>query len=418
MSTPRNVTIRKAESAVSTALSVAAVYRQAREAFDTVKARNEYTVSVLSTDPLFHPTINAAIAAVDDGERRDVTVSFHRPPAWSGGRGHAVASPSGLARRDIVVAGHPISFSIRDVELKSLPRHNESPDEPDVPQTSYGLLPRVAKFTARTAAGRDALVAWMDEHAAELHRQLNPPRMHVMTRWGGWDSIGVVAGRPARTVTLGDGQLDRIINDMATFLSSRDDYDRIGIPWHRGYLFEGPPGGGKSSVARVLASHFNIDLWYMPLSDVGSDTNILSLISQIRGGIVLLEDVDVFTSSVSRDSDGDSVTLSGVLNALDGVATPPGLLTIMATNEPDRLDPALVRPGRVDVREHFGPIGSMAQATAILENAYGSPLPDGLSDSVVGMMPSTLVGAIKEHLRDPASAIEKINALGFAANRF
>jgi len=75
--------------------------------------------------------------------------------------------------------------------------------------------------------------------------------------------------------------------------------------------------------------------------------------TEVQGG-ELLEDVDVFHSATERDDEGSGVTLSGLLNALDGIATPRGLLTVTTTNDPSALDVAVIRPGRVDLSEQFG----------------------------------------------------------------
>lgn len=77
--------------------------------------------------------------------------------------------------------------------------------------------------------------------------------------------------------------------------------------------------------------------------------------------VILLEDVDAafYTHDDSRQKSIqyqglNRITFSGLLNALDGVAASEGRLLFMTTNHVDRLDPALIRPGRVDVRHYFG----------------------------------------------------------------
>lgn len=79
--------------------------------------------------------------------------------------------------------------------------------------------------------------------------------------------------------------------------------------------------------------------------------------------VVLLEDIDAATSSARKraangptvdEESGGHVTLTGLLNALDGAIAAQGRIVIMSTNHPERLDPALLRPGRCDVRITFG----------------------------------------------------------------
>lgn len=204
-----------------------------------------------------------------------------------------------------------------------------------------------------SAAAKDAVMHWLGEMAEEAMRRNNPPSFLVANQWNDWNTVASVQLRPIDTVILPDGQLERVVDDLDRFMSMEHEYLRRGLPWHRGYLFYGPPGTGKTSIARALANHFGLDLWYMPLGDMTKDVKLIELVSRIRErGILLLEDIDVFQAARERDhADADGASLSGLLNALDGVATPHGLITIMTTNDIDALDPALIRPGRVDVRE-------------------------------------------------------------------
>lgn len=131
---------------------------------------------------------------------------------------------------------------------------------------------------------------------------------------------------------------------------------------------------GKTSVGRALASHFGMDVWYLPLSDVQKDSNLLNVISQIRSrSILLLEDVDVFRAAKERTDTGDTVTLSGLLNALDGFATPHGLFTILTSNEKQMIDPAVLRAGRVDLTEHFA-AADEDQIQRLLARWYGDTI--------------------------------------------
>lgn len=149
--------------------------------------------------------------------------------------------------------------------------------------------------------------------------------------------------------------MERIRDDMASFLTAETEYVRRGLPWHRGYLLHGPPGTGKTSIVRALAAHFGLDLWYAPLGDLTKDTSLLSLINDVGPrSILLLEDVDVFHATRARDDEPGGISMAGLLNALDGVATPHGLISFLTTNDVSVIDDALLRPGRVDLREEIG----------------------------------------------------------------
>ncbi len=135
------------------------------------------------------------------------------------------------------------------------------------------------------------------------------------------------------------------------FLDGRKDYERAGIPWRFGVLLHGAPGTGKTSIAHVLASTLQRRLAVIPLADLRSDEDMVSAFDAVVDpSIVLIEDVDcAFIKRNNEDAEG--ITFSGFLNCIDGMLAPHnGRILIMTTNHVDRLDPALIRPGRIDLR--------------------------------------------------------------------
>ncbi|KPI42173.1 putative mitochondrial chaperone BCS1-B [Cyphellophora attinorum] len=189
--------------------------------------------------------------------------------------------------------------------------------------------------------------------------------------YGNWSRPQNRLARPISTVNLDEGQKEMIVQDIAEYLhpETKAWYQQQGIPYRRGYLFYGPPGTGKSSLAMALAGQFKLDIHIISLLDKNLDDYNLNRLmkSMIGRPCVLLEDID--SAGVSRDfqddSDDDSdddyntryrkqqaksrVTLSGLLNAIDGVGAPEGQVLIMTTNHKEKLDDALIRAGRVDV---------------------------------------------------------------------
>ncbi len=177
-----------------------------------------------------------------------------------------------------------------------------------------------------------------------------------------WQSIGQKPPRSAETVILPNQQLESLIEDTKSFLSSSKWYSERGIPYRRGYLFTGPPGTGKTSVVMVLATVFKRALYILNLGGLEDDNDLVSAFLDVpRGAFLLVEDVDVILASHRRrkiNSDGEEkevkgVTISALLNCIDGIMAQEGRLLIMTTNYPDKLDPALVRPGRADRIEKF-----------------------------------------------------------------
>lgn len=164
--------------------------------------------------------------------------------------------------------------------------------------------------------------------------------------------------RSLDSVILDTGIKDRIVHDVKDFLSSGKWYRDRGIPYRRGYLLHGPPGSGKSSFIYALAGELEYNICLLNLSERGlTDDRLNHLLTNIPDrSIMLLEDIDA--AFVGRDQTDEkayrsNVTFSGLLNALDGVASAEERIIFMTTNHEERLDPALIRPGRVDMKELF-----------------------------------------------------------------
>jgi hypothetical protein len=162
----------------------------------------------------------------------------------------------------------------------------------------------------------------------------------------------------------------------------------------------------NTSLAKALAWRFNLDLYYVPLSDIEDDSRLISLFAKVPPrSILLLEDVDVVHGARDRDSDAKGVSSSGLLNALDGVVTPHGLITVLTTNRLDVLDPAMVRPGRADVVEELGHMTG-DQLRRLVRMLTGRNLDWGR----VAASPASIVEACKPHLDDADAALAAVVA--------
>lgn len=269
-------------------------------------------------------------------------------------------------------------------------------------------------FTAASAAARDAVLAEIAGVLRASRAARRKPAFRMLGKWGDWERLDDLPQRGPDSVILPPGQIERLTGDVGRFLAAELEYARRVIPWHRGHLYEGPPGTGKTSVARAIASHFGMDVWYLPLADVKKDGDLLRVASRIAPrSMLLLEDVDVFHAATARDDDANQVTLSGLLNTLDGVATPHGLLTVLTTNTPEVIDDALVRAGRVDLVEHFG-LADADQAARLVSRFYGVPLDAGDLRGVSGIAPAAVIEACKRH-DDVIAAIEGLRSAARAS---
>lgn len=206
-----------------------------------------------------------------------------------------------------------------------------------------------------------------------------------------WQRCMARTSRPFSTVILNDKVKTDLIDDVTDYLNpaTRRWYSNRGIPYRRGYLLYGPPGTGKSSLSLALAGFFKMRIYIVSLSSVSaSEENLASLFAELpRRCVVLLEDIDTAGLTHTREdakndtpsedgADADEppkrkvnkngtpaapvqtppigrLSLSGLLNILDGVASQEGRVLIMTTNHLEKLDKALIRPGRVDMIVKF-----------------------------------------------------------------
>jgi chaperone BCS1 len=210
--------------------------------------------------------------------------------------------------------------------------------------------------------------------AKKLYEKDAEHRVHIFMadEYGGWRWNGARQKRPLSSIVLEDGVKQMLIADCKDFMRSEEWYAERGIPFRRGYLLHGVPGSGKTSLIHAIAGELGLDIYCLSLSQKGmSDTMLSGLMGRVPTRcIVLLEDLDAaFTKSTSRDSnstgvptvptvgeaaaDGNTLSLSGLLNSIDGISATEGRLLFATTNYLDRLDSALSRPGRMDVWVNF-----------------------------------------------------------------
>ncbi|KAI4870382.1 BCS1 N terminal-domain-containing protein [Hypoxylon rubiginosum] len=188
--------------------------------------------------------------------------------------------------------------------------------------------------------------------------------------------------RPLGSVILDQGIKEDIVNDAKDFIARRQWYVDRGIPYRRGYLLYGPPGSGKSSFIQALAGELDFSVAMVNLSEIGvTDDKLAFLLTKLpERTILLLEDADsAFVNRRKREGDGyngGTVTFSGLLNALDGLSAGEERIAFLTTNHVELLDPALIRPGRVDMMVRIGE-ATKFQAAQMWDRFYGDVDVDG-----------------------------------------
>ncbi|KAI9841137.1 MAG: hypothetical protein M1837_000981 [Sclerophora amabilis] len=225
-----------------------------------------------------------------------------------------------------------------------------------------------------------------------------------------WDRVATRPSRPMDTVVLDHAQKESLLADINEYLhpATARWYANRGIPLRRGYLFFGPPGTGKSSLSFALAGIFGLDIYVISLLEPSLSEEDLGLLFNDlpRRCIVLLEDIDsaglkrkekkevddketppptssewgltevakALQSAKADEADEGKkkgISLSGLLNAIDGVASHEGRVLVMTTNFPEQLDEALIRPGRIDMQVRFS-LATKMQAKELFVRMYSS----------------------------------------------
>ena len=215
------------------------------------------------------------------------------------------------------------------------------------------------------------------------------------------------------------------------FLNHPDWYMERGIPHSLGILFHGVPGAGKTSTIKAIAKDTHRHIFNLSLRPYtsqrqltnlffnetvvvyGHDGNKITLKIPLNRRVYVIEDIDCLTDVVmdrsitgSRKVEGDAVTLSFLLNLLDGVLETPGRILVITSNFPDKLDRAFVRPGRIDVQIEFKHAG-LDFVLDMVNKFY--TIQYGLKDIPVCLenvfTPAEVMESLCTHFKDPVKAI-------------
>lgn len=339
-----------------------ALFRQGRSIYQTQRARRQFEIAVPGDNELYGPVEQWLISLLPAQEIRSIEALASR---WKNARGGNNPTRSVIASFDasidqrLIIDGHPVRvYTYREqptFDLSGMSAFDSAPSPG--PSMAFGSSKKTIKIECKSAAARDHILKIMDGLLADHDKQREGSRCFVLGSWGDWNRRDFMTKRPLDTVYLPGTMRDDIAADLKLFLDSEEDYLRLGLPWHRGYMFSGEPGTGKTSLAKALASHFDLDIYVIALPDLKKDTDLTNALTRLEApAIFLIEDIDVASAAHSREEVDNSVSLSGLLNALDGVGTPHGLITIMTSNHPEILDPALTRAGRVDCKLECPPM--------------------------------------------------------------
>lgn len=315
----------------------------------------------------------------------------------------------------------------------------------------------------KTAAAHDPFRALVDAAtAAAREKQQRVKWQQKVFRNRGEEWIEATRPSPRRieTVILSGSLRDDIVRNLDDFLGRKELYEDTGSAYTRRYLFHGDPRTGKTSMIRALATHKKRHIHYLQLSGVASDDQLTTLLSPAKidyaTTIVIIEDVDCASPAVldralqdelvreknataitrqakspslsewdavaqaghalpsdakTADANPAGITLSGLLNVLDGVLQCQGQVMIMTTNYRDRLDKALVAPGRIHKHFHFQ-LADRQQFKRMFAMFFKQELGDEEAEHFVEgvLQPAEISNTFLTFMDDPRAAVRSVLA--------
>lgn len=232
---------------------------------------------------------------------------------------------------------------------------------------------RSESLTFRTIGRNQRFLKRFVDEVAACHERKTGVQSSLYTYEEYWTRVEGYVPRLLESVVLKPGEKEKLLQDIGKFKASWPRYRQLGVPYHRGYLLYGPPGTGKTSLVSAIAAKFEMSIYAVNLTDFNDRTLMRAINDVPPNSIVLFEDIDCMKSGKARTTPADwaqktpgapgeksdappqlGVTLSGLLNMLDGFNAPENVLFVMTSNIVETLDPALLRPGRIDFKLYMG----------------------------------------------------------------
>ncbi len=186
-----------------------------------------------------------------------------------------------------------------------------------------------------------------------------------------WSNVNYIPLRDFNTIFIPKKDIDSLITHLDSFYSNVDWYHKRGIPHRYGVLLYGPPGSGKTSLIKAIATKYEKPVYVLPVDNLDDIERAFS--TAYADSIIVIEDIDTAKVTHSRKDSSNKISddpelsvgqygriklkkssLANILNTIDGIASKEDRVLIITTNNKDMLDPALLRPGRIDLQLDIG----------------------------------------------------------------
>ena len=206
------------------------------------------------------------------------------------------------------------------------------------------------------------------------------------------------------------------LQEVVDFLRDPDKYTRIGARIPHGLLLVGPPGTGKTLLARSVAGEADVQFLSISGSDfvemyvgVGASRvrDLFDQAKKMAPAIIFIDEIDAVGrkrgSGLGGGHDEKEQTLNQLLVEMDGFGKTEGVIVLAATNRPDILDPALLRPGRFDRQIHVGHPDVKGREEILKVHAKGKKLDDSVNLHTVALATSGFTGADLSNILNEAA---------------
>lgn len=210
----------------------------------------------------------------------------------------------------------------------------------------------------------------------------------------------------------------RELQEVVDFLRNPEKFTKIGAKIPHGMLLSGPPGTGKTLLARAVAGEAKVQFLSISGSDfmemyvgVGASRvrDLFEQAKRIAPSIIFIDEIDAVGrkrgSGMGGGHDEREQTLNQLLVEMDGFSRSEGVIVLAATNRPDILDPALLRPGRFDRQVHVGLPDVKGREDILKVHAKGKCLDDSVSLRTVALATSGFTGADLSNLLNEAAIL-------------